>query len=128
MRLVGPRPELECFVAQFADEYAEILTVSPGVTGVSQLRFVDEKHLLTGPDPEVTYREHVLPLKIELDLRYARSHSLVGDIGIIARTFALPFVLLADRIRSGGLRVWAPAGAAALALALVFILTSSHLS
>lgn len=130
MRLVGPRPELECFVNQFPEEYAQILTVGPGVTGPSQLRFADEKHLLTGDDPVTTYQEHVLPLKIELDLRYASSHSLPGDLGIIARTFALPFMLLGSRIRAGQLRVhlWIPAATAAVALALVFVLTSSHLA
>jgi lipopolysaccharide/colanic/teichoic acid biosynthesis glycosyltransferase len=130
MRLVGPRPELECFVAEFAEEYAQILTVVPGITGPSQIRFVDERHLLTGEDPETTYRTHVLPLKIKLDLQYARSHSLIGDLGIILSTVVLPVRLLLARLRSPGMRLalWIPAAAAALALALVFLLTSSHLS
>ena len=51
MRLVGPRPELEYFVAAFADEYDEILTVMPGITGNAQLLFFNEKSLLTGSDP-----------------------------------------------------------------------------
>jgi lipopolysaccharide/colanic/teichoic acid biosynthesis glycosyltransferase len=130
MRLVGPRPELECFVAEFAEEYAQILTVVPGITGPSQVRFVDERQLLTGEDPETTYRTHVLPLKIELDLQYARSHSLIGDLRIILATLVLPVRLLVARLRSGGMRLalWIPAAAAAVALALVFLLTSSHLS
>ena len=32
MSLVGPRPEVEQFVKAFPDEYAEILTVKPGIT------------------------------------------------------------------------------------------------
>jgi lipopolysaccharide/colanic/teichoic acid biosynthesis glycosyltransferase len=130
MRLVGPRPELECFVAEFAEEYAQILSVVPGITGPSQIRFVDERHLLTGEDPETTYRTHVLPLKIKLDLEYARSHPLIGDLGIILSTVVLPVRLLLARLRSGRMRLalWIPAAAAAVALALVFLLTSSHLS
>jgi lipopolysaccharide/colanic/teichoic acid biosynthesis glycosyltransferase len=129
MRLVGPRPELECFVAQFPDQYAEILTVTPGVTGNSQLRFVDERLLLDGPDPESTYCEHVLPVKIEIDLGYARSHPLAGDLLILAKTAALPTALLRDRLhrRSGFLRVWLPTAAAAVLFALVFVLVSSQL-
>ena len=57
MRLVGPRPELEYFVPEFATEYDEILTVPPGITGEAQLRFLDEKSLLLGPDPAGAYRE-----------------------------------------------------------------------
>ena len=129
MRLVGPRPELECFVAQFPDQYDEILTVTPGVTGNSQLRFVDERRLLDGPDPEGTYREHVLPVKIEIDLEYARSHPLGGDLLILAKTAVLPPALLLDRLRhrAGFLRLWLPTAAAAVLLALVFVLVSSQL-
>jgi lipopolysaccharide/colanic/teichoic acid biosynthesis glycosyltransferase len=129
MRLVGPRPELECFVAQFADQYAEILTVTPGVTGNSQLRFVDERRLLGGPDPESAYCQHVLPTKIEIDLDYARSCSIGGDLLILARTAALPFAVLVDRARNSAttLRVWLPIVASAVLLAAVFTLVSSHL-
>jgi len=129
MRLVGPRPELDCFVEQFPHEYAEILTVTPGVTGNSQLRFVDERRLLRGLDPEHTYREQVLPVKIEIDLAYAHSHGLGGDLLILVKTAALPPVLLLDslRRRTGFLRLWLPAAASAVLLALVVVLLSSRL-
>jgi lipopolysaccharide/colanic/teichoic acid biosynthesis glycosyltransferase len=125
MRLVGPRPELECFVAEFADQYAEILTVTPGVTGDSQLRFLDEKRLLGGPDPASTYARLVLPAKIEIDLDYARSHSLAGDVLVLARTATLPVVVLLTRLHL--LRLWIPAMAAAVLLGLGFVLASSYL-
>ena len=72
MRLVGPRPELECFVSQFAHEYDEILTVTPGITGNAQLRFLDEKSLLSGRIRRGAYCDHVLPEKIKIDLDYVR--------------------------------------------------------
>jgi lipopolysaccharide/colanic/teichoic acid biosynthesis glycosyltransferase len=125
MRLVGPRPELECFVTEFADQYTEILTVTPGVTGNSQLRFLDEKRLLGGPDPASTYRRDVLPAKIEIDLEYARSCSLAGDMRILARTAALPVVLLLYRLHM--LRLWIPTAATALLLGLAFVLAAGHL-
>jgi lipopolysaccharide/colanic/teichoic acid biosynthesis glycosyltransferase len=68
MRIVGPRPEVACFVAQYAADYEEILSVTPGITGDAQLLFVDEKRLLRGPDPVRAYANHVLPAKIEIDL------------------------------------------------------------
>ncbi len=99
------------------------------MTGDSQLRFVDEKHLLGGPDPAVIYTTHVLPEKIAIDLAYARSHSLGGDVRILARTLALPFALALDRVRArqGILRVWFRAATSASLLALVFVLAASRL-
>jgi lipopolysaccharide/colanic/teichoic acid biosynthesis glycosyltransferase len=129
MRLVGPRPEVECFVSQFVEEYTEILGVTPGITGNSQLRFVDEKSLLHGADPAAAYRDHVLPEKIKIDLQYVQSRSLLGDLGILARTVLLPFQLLASRVRGRAhVRAWAPTLASAFLLVLMFVLTSSHLS
>ena len=62
------------------------------MTGNAQLRFVDEKRLLSGPDPAGTYTEHVLPAKIAIDIDYARSRSLLGDVSILA-----PHIGTADR-------------------------------
>lgn len=127
MRLVGPRPELEHFVARYADEYAAILTVTPGITGPAQLRFLDERALLSGPRPEATYASQVLPAKIAIDLRYVREHSLRTDLLILARTATLPAALLADRLRRrpGLLREWLPAVVCGLVLVLVFVLVAS---
>lgn len=129
MRLVGPRPELECFVTQFADQYREILSVTPGITGNAQLLFMSEASLLSGPHPESAYTSQVLPAKIEIDLEYVRQHTLVSDLWILARTAALPAVVLWGRLRkrSPGLRFWLPSAACAAVLGLVFILVSSHL-
>lgn len=127
MRLVGPRPELEYFVAQFREAYAEILSVAPGITGVSQLQFVDERHLLHGPDPVSAYRERVLPAKIEMDMHYAHTRSLLGDLTILAQTVALPIVLLARRGRWAIVRSWIPTVACAGLLTLAFVLVVSRL-
>jgi lipopolysaccharide/colanic/teichoic acid biosynthesis glycosyltransferase len=131
MRLVGPRPELECFVSEYSEQYRQILTVTPGMTGVAQLRFLDERRLLRGPDPAAMYTEHVLPAKLEIDLEYARSHSLAGDVAILARTAVLPLVLATTRaharVRSATLRLWIPTAAAAVLLTAAFVVTASHL-
>jgi lipopolysaccharide/colanic/teichoic acid biosynthesis glycosyltransferase len=129
MRLVGPRPELEYFTAQYATEYTEILTVTPGITGNAQLMFVDENSLLAGPSPASTYADHVLPAKIAVDLDYVRRHSLTTDLWILARTAVLPFALVLERgrARSAAARLWMPSAAAAMLLAVVFIVVSSQL-
>jgi lipopolysaccharide/colanic/teichoic acid biosynthesis glycosyltransferase len=131
MSLVGPRPELEEFVALHAEEYREILAVPPGITGPTQLRYAGlEPHLLSlHADPERFYREQLLPDKVKLDVEYARSRSLTGDLGVLARTLALPLLL---PLRRGEKEVeshrlgWRSvlAGAMAVgALPLLFLLT-----
>jgi len=101
MSLVGPRPELEEFVALHADEYREILAVPPGLTGPTQLRFAGmEARMLNGhPDPDSHYREELLPDKVAMDLEYARSRSLRGDLADLARTVALPLILVWQEVR-----------------------------
>ena len=130
MRLVGPRPELEYFVSEFAPEYDEILTVLPGITGEAQLLFIDEKSLLSGPDPASAYRETVMPEKIKIDLDYVHSHSLLGDLRLVARTVALPVTLPFHKLQGRGrsVRVWIPTFVSAVVLVLMFLVTSSHLS
>ncbi len=129
MRRVGPRPELDCFVAEYPEEYEEILKVAPGITGDAQLRFLDERHLLSGPDPATRYSSHVLPLKIEIDLDYAASHSLLGDLRILVRTALVPLMVLFEELRTPGstLRLWIPATVCSALLAVLFILVSIHL-
>jgi lipopolysaccharide/colanic/teichoic acid biosynthesis glycosyltransferase len=101
MSLVGPRPELEEFVALHAAEYREILAVPPGITGPTQLRYAGlEPHLLSlHADPERFYREELLPDKVKLDLAYAHSRSLAGDLAVLVRTLALPLLLPLRRRR-----------------------------
>jgi len=131
MSLVGPRPELEEFVALHADEYREILSVPPGITGPTQLRYAGlEPHLLSlHADPERYYRERLLPDKVKLDVAYACSRSLAADFVVLGRTMLLPLLLPFRRPPGDGggrPRGWFPALAAAvavLALPLLFLLT-----
>jgi lipopolysaccharide/colanic/teichoic acid biosynthesis glycosyltransferase len=46
MSIVGPRPEDASFVALHADAYEHILSVRPGMTGLSQLAFAEEHKIL----------------------------------------------------------------------------------
>jgi lipopolysaccharide/colanic/teichoic acid biosynthesis glycosyltransferase len=92
MSLVGPRPEVERYVRHYTDAQREVLSVQPGVTGVSQLLFRHEEELLAGHDDvEDFYIREVMPRKLDLDLRYVRERSFTGDLGILARTFVALF-------------------------------------
>jgi lipopolysaccharide/colanic/teichoic acid biosynthesis glycosyltransferase len=100
MSVVGPRPEDEEFVAASRREYDLILTVPPGLTGPSQVRFAasEARALAASADPVRHYTESVLPGKVALDLEYARAHTLPGDLAIIAQTLLLPLRQAAARV------------------------------
>jgi lipopolysaccharide/colanic/teichoic acid biosynthesis glycosyltransferase len=91
MRLVGPRPEVPEFVARYREQYAEVLTVLPGITGPAAVEYAGESHLLSlQRDPQRFYEDAILPRKIEIDLRYIRTRTLRGDLRILAQTIIVP--------------------------------------
>jgi lipopolysaccharide/colanic/teichoic acid biosynthesis glycosyltransferase len=89
MSLVGPRPESPRYVRYYTLEQLAVLTVRPGVTGPTQLRFRDEAALLTEADVEAQYVRELLPAKLASDLDYVRRRTLLGDIVILVKTAGL---------------------------------------
>jgi lipopolysaccharide/colanic/teichoic acid biosynthesis glycosyltransferase len=87
MSLVGPRPESPQYVAHYTAEQLHVLSIRPGITGLTQVYFRHEERLLTQPDPQAYYVKVLMPAKLALDLEYIRSHSLWRDIKLIAMTF-----------------------------------------
>lgn len=88
MSLVGPRPEVPRFMAQYASEArARILSVRPGITDWAAVAFRDEERLLAGtPDPEHAYVQRVMPIKQRYYLAYVATHSFAGDLRILWAT------------------------------------------
>ena len=87
MSLVGPRPEVPCYVEIFKDEYDLILTIRPGMTDYASLKFKDENELLkSSNNPEQKYIDEILPVKIEYYKCYLSEQSLFTDIRLIIRT------------------------------------------
>jgi lipopolysaccharide/colanic/teichoic acid biosynthesis glycosyltransferase len=132
MSLVGPRPEVEEFVTMYSDEYREILSVVPGITGPAQLEYIEERHLLADAhESHRLYADEILPRKIAVDLHYIRTQSLRNDLRIIARTAVAPIHTLgarlaARRARLEPRRVASYGGAAfgVVALLVAFALTA----
>lgn len=89
MALVGPRPESPEFVDIASSDWRTVLSVRPGITGPSQLRFHDEARSLTDGDADESYRATVLPEKLRSDLAYVSSRSVRGDLAVLARTVRL---------------------------------------
>jgi len=74
MSLVGPRPERSFFVKQHPELTQWRLSVKPGLTGLAQIH---GRYELT------------LGEKVQYDLYYIQNYSLVLDIEILIRTFAM---------------------------------------
>ena len=128
MRLVGPRPEMEEFVAHYPTEYEEILSVRPGLTGMAQLEFFDESRVFGEAHSHPRfYSEGILPHKIELDLHYVRNRSLRTDLAIFVRTPLLPLRVAGRKLAAvvaaqprGPLVTYAGLGLCALLLLVTF--------
>lgn len=86
MSLVGPRPEAPMFVRERPDDYEEILLARPGLVGLSQLAFADERRVLNCDDPVGHYLHRVLPQKCALDLLYVRRSTIWLDLRIVLWT------------------------------------------
>jgi lipopolysaccharide/colanic/teichoic acid biosynthesis glycosyltransferase len=104
MRMVGPRPEDEEFVATHRREYERILSVPPGVTGPTQVRFTSAEAALLADsdDPAAHYAQAVLPDKVASDIEYTDRHSVPGDLAIIGKTLVLPLRIAAARAMAFG--------------------------
>lgn len=86
MSLVGPRPEDARYVRLHGASYERILSVLPGMTGLSQLAFARESRVLGSEAPLEVYVDRVLPQKVKIDLLYAEQRTLSMDLGILVWT------------------------------------------
>jgi len=87
MSLVGPRPEDPAFVDLDDPTWRRVLSVRPGVTGPTQIRFSRREQASLGAvDPERDYRERVLPAKLRADAEYVATRTFVGDVFVLLRT------------------------------------------
>jgi lipopolysaccharide/colanic/teichoic acid biosynthesis glycosyltransferase len=87
MSLVGPRPEVREWTEVYPEKWAIILSVKPGITGLGSIEFRNEEELLSqSPDPMETYRNIILPRKLDIYINYVNNHTLFGDMLIILKT------------------------------------------
>lgn len=87
MSLVGPRPEIPSIVEQYTSEQREILEVKPGITGPTQLAWIDESDKFpSGTDAIKHYTKQFLQEKLKSDLEYIRTRSVAGDLWYVMLT------------------------------------------
>jgi lipopolysaccharide/colanic/teichoic acid biosynthesis glycosyltransferase len=88
MSLVGPRPEVPRYVAHYPDHLREkLLSVRPGLTDPASIDHLDESERLgRSSDPERTYIEEILPVKLRQAEHYVDHASLALDLRVLWRT------------------------------------------
>jgi lipopolysaccharide/colanic/teichoic acid biosynthesis glycosyltransferase len=93
MSLIGPRPEVPCFVDQGNPVWQAVHSVRPGITDLATLVFRDEERILAAfADPERGYRETVLPAKLALNLQYLERRSALRDLKLLVLTVRYSFL------------------------------------
>lgn len=92
MSLVGPRPEVKKYIDIYENKWKDILSVKPGITDPASIKFRDEEKILSeSDDPEKTYIEEIMPLKMKLYEEYLANISFLKDIKILILTFSVIF-------------------------------------
>ena len=88
MSLVGPRPEVRKYVNLYNSEQKSILDVKPGITDFASIMYFNENEILANSvNPEQTYINEIMPIKLELNKQYINEMSLLTDLKIIFKTF-----------------------------------------
>jgi lipopolysaccharide/colanic/teichoic acid biosynthesis glycosyltransferase len=89
MSLVGPRPEVPRYVAEYPENIRDIvLSVPPGITDYASIEYKDENEILgRARDPEKAYIEEVLPIKLKYYVQYVQERNLWIDFSLIIKTF-----------------------------------------
>lgn len=88
MSFVGPRPEVPEYVAQYPLTIKnKVLSIRPGITDRASIEMIDENTILAkSSNPEITYVNEILPIKLKYACDYIDNYSLVEDIKIIIDT------------------------------------------
>jgi lipopolysaccharide/colanic/teichoic acid biosynthesis glycosyltransferase len=87
MSLIGPRPEDPHFVTFYTPLQRRVLTVRPGIVGPSQILGRDEVEDYPEGlrDTEGYYVEHILPAKLERDLKYVETTTFWSEMLLLVR-------------------------------------------
>ncbi len=98
MSLVGPRPEVEEHTSCYSEEERSILSVKPGITDLSSIRFVNLNQLLGTENANQVFIEKYRAEKNRLRLEYVRTQSFSSDFCILAYTV---WLILTRPLRKG---------------------------
>lgn len=84
MSIVGPRPDVPGFADMLEGSDRIILSVRPGITGLSSVYFYNEEQLLANQSNAEEYnRNKIWPAKIRLNKFYISKYSFLLDLRIL---------------------------------------------
>ena len=87
MSFVGPRPEVRKYVELYTEEQKKVLTVRPGITSLSSIKYRNENEILSRSDnPEQYYIDVIMQDKLAIELDYLEQRSVLTDINVIFQT------------------------------------------
>ena len=87
MSIVGPRPEVKQWTEVYSEKWAIVHSVRPGITDNASILFRNEEEILAASsNPIETYKNEILPKKLDLYIDYVNNQSLIGDVKIILKT------------------------------------------
>lgn len=94
MSFVGPRPEVQKFVDMYTPEERITLTVRPGITDWSSIKFHSEGEIIAASgiaDADEAYAKLIRPEKLRLQLKYVQERTMWIDTKIIIDTIMTLF-------------------------------------
>ncbi len=91
MSIVGPRPELAQYTNLYKGEELIILSVRPGITDYSSMKFIALDEAVGAGNADRAFEETVLAKKNELRVKYVKEHTFFGDLKLILQTLCLIF-------------------------------------
>ena len=87
MSFVGPRPDVEGYADKLQGDDRIILSIRPGITGPSSLKYKNEEEtLFQQVDPKKYNDEIIWPDKVKINKDYIESWSFKQDIVYIIKT------------------------------------------
>ena len=92
MSFVGPRPEVRQFVNLYTKIQKKVLDVKPGITDLASIEFRNENEILfKEQDPNQYYIDYIMPMKLEINLKYINQRNLLKDFAVIIKTIKVIF-------------------------------------
>ena len=87
MSFVGPRPDVQGYADKLEGEDRIILSVKPGITGPASIKYKNEEEILSKEENPQIYNDTVIWRdKVEINKRYVKNQTLIGDIKYMIQT------------------------------------------
>lgn len=87
MSFVGPRPDMPGYADLLEVTEQVILSIRPGITGPSSLKYKDEEAILSQQDDPKRYNDEVIwPDKVKINREYIENYSFSKDLFYIWKT------------------------------------------